>query len=321
MAYHLAGPPGATPWLVLHGGPGSGGNPSLLQPFDLSRQRVVVPDQRGSGRSRPRGSTRANTLHHLVDDLEKLRLHLGMARWNVLGGSWGATLALCYAARHPQAVERLVLRGAFDAANPTVQRLFRRFGPVAPVPASQQGGRAVLHRLSQLLQSGAMAVTQQHPLAQWNRMELAAALHGVQRARRQRWNAAEQPGLQAHWRGLHRALRRALQAPTSARTRQAWQQKFRVQAHVLARGGGLRPGDWSAHLARIAQAGIPCDWIHGQFDAVCPPATSRAAHRHMNQIRPGVARLHPTHAGHLGTDPDNARALRHCVQATPPERP
>ncbi len=318
MAYRVQGPVTGQPWLVLHGGPGSGGNPGLLQPFDPARHRAILPDQRGSGRSRPRGSTRRNTLDTLVGDLEALRHHLGVVRWSVLGGSWGATLALRYAARHPEAVEHLVLRGTFDAQPRTVQRLFRRFAPPAPGFQASPRHRTPLHRLSQLLQHGTMSVTHRRTLTQWNRMEALTAAHGARRAWRHSPTAAARAPQHRHWAGLQRQSRR----PTDWRTGQALAAKFRIQAHFLLRHCGMRPGDWSRQLQRIAQAGIPCDFIHGQHDAVCPPHTSREAHRQMNQIRPGIARLHHTCAGHLGTDPDNARALRDRVHALlPPTAP
>jgi len=98
--------------LFLHGGPGAGCNPRHARFFDTSQYTVVLLDQRGSGRSTPRGATRQNTLLDLVKDCERLRRHLQLQRWDVvLGGSWGATLALAYAARYPAAVRSLILRG------------------------------------------------------------------------------------------------------------------------------------------------------------------------------------------------------------------
>ena len=99
------------PAVVLHGGPGSGCGPHWLESFDLTRHRVVLVDQRGCGRSTPLGELRANTTHHLLADLERLREHLGIERWLVLGGSWGSTLGLAYARRHPDRVRALVLFG------------------------------------------------------------------------------------------------------------------------------------------------------------------------------------------------------------------
>lgn len=101
------------PALVLHGGPGSGCSPLLRRVFDPVRWRVICPDQRGAGGSRPRGATAHNTTADLLADLRRLREHLGVERWVVVGGSWGATLALAHAADQPAAVAALLLRASF----------------------------------------------------------------------------------------------------------------------------------------------------------------------------------------------------------------
>lgn len=107
------GPSDGAPAVFLHGGPGSGCNPSQRALFDPARHRAVFVDQRGAGRSLPHGERRANTTAHLIDDLERVRTHLGIERWLVVGGSWGATLALAYAKAHPSRVSGMVLRATF----------------------------------------------------------------------------------------------------------------------------------------------------------------------------------------------------------------
>jgi len=99
--------------VYLHGGPGSGCQPAHRRLFDPDRFRAVLFDQRGAGRSTPKGARHANTTGHLIADMEAIREHLGIARWLVVGGSWGATLALAYAERHPNRVSGLVLRATF----------------------------------------------------------------------------------------------------------------------------------------------------------------------------------------------------------------
>lgn len=98
------------PALFLHGGPGAAGQAWHARFFDPSRYRVIVPDQRGCGRSTPHASLTANTTWHLVADIERIREHLGIDRWLVHGGSWGATLAIAYAEAHPDRVAALILR-------------------------------------------------------------------------------------------------------------------------------------------------------------------------------------------------------------------
>ena len=101
------------PAVFLHGGPGAGTEPKMRRFFDPRKYRIVLFDQRGCGRSRPLGSLIDNTTWHLIADIEALRTHLGIQRWLVFGGSWGSTLALAYAEKHPERVSELVLRGIF----------------------------------------------------------------------------------------------------------------------------------------------------------------------------------------------------------------
>jgi proline iminopeptidase len=99
--------------VFLHGGPGGGTEPKHRRYFDPATYRIVLFDQRGCGKSTPFASLEANTTWDLVDDIEKVRAHLGVERWQVFGGSWGSTLALAYAETHPSRVSELVLRGIF----------------------------------------------------------------------------------------------------------------------------------------------------------------------------------------------------------------
>jgi proline iminopeptidase len=111
--YEEFGNPKGIPVVVLHGGPGGGSKPFFHRYFDLSAFRVVVYDQRGAGRSKPFGEIKDNSPDLLVEDMEKLRKHLGIGKWHVFGGSWGSTLALLYAEEHPGSVMSLTLRGIF----------------------------------------------------------------------------------------------------------------------------------------------------------------------------------------------------------------
>lgn len=105
------GKPDGIPILFVHGGPGAGCSPFDRCFFDPAAFRIVLFDQRGAGRSSPAGELRDNTPDHLVADIERLRRELGIDTWHVFGGSWGSTLALYYAERHPECVRSLVLRG------------------------------------------------------------------------------------------------------------------------------------------------------------------------------------------------------------------
>ncbi|MBU2992278.1 prolyl aminopeptidase [Octadecabacter sp. 1_MG-2023] len=107
------GNPEGEPVVVFHGGPGGGCSPMMRRYFDPSYYRIILFDQRGCGRSRPHASVENNTTWHLVGDIELIRETLGVDRWLVFGGSWGATLALIYAQAHPSHVTHMILRGVF----------------------------------------------------------------------------------------------------------------------------------------------------------------------------------------------------------------
>ena len=111
--YEQCGNPEGAPAVFLHGGPGGGIVSDYRRYFDPAAYRVVLFDQRGSGQSTPHAELEANTTWDLVEDMEKLRAHLGVETWHVFGGSWGSTLALAYAQTHPERVSALVLRGIF----------------------------------------------------------------------------------------------------------------------------------------------------------------------------------------------------------------
>jgi len=113
MYWEQSGNPAGSPVVFLHGGPGAGSAPAHRRFFDPAHYRIVIFDQRGAGRSTPLGELRDNTTPRLVADIERLRAHLGIARWLVFGGSWGSTLALAYGEAHPERCAGLILRGIF----------------------------------------------------------------------------------------------------------------------------------------------------------------------------------------------------------------
>lgn len=111
--FEEAGNPNGIPAVVLHGGPGAGANAAMRRFHDPGVYRIVLFDQRGCGRSTPHASIQNNTTWDLVADIERLRRHLRISRWQVFGGSWGSTLSLAYAQTHPDRVTSLILRGVF----------------------------------------------------------------------------------------------------------------------------------------------------------------------------------------------------------------
>ena len=113
LYWEQCGNPHGKPVVLLHGGPGAGCNEKMRRFHDPAKYRIVLFDQRGAGRSTPHADLTDNTTWDLVADIEQLRTHLGIERWQVFGGSWGSTLALAYAETHPERVTELVLRGIF----------------------------------------------------------------------------------------------------------------------------------------------------------------------------------------------------------------
>jgi proline iminopeptidase len=137
LYWEVCGNPNGKPAVVLHGGPGSGCTRGLRRYFDPTAYRIVLFDQRGAGRSVPHASDPAvdlstNTTHHLIEDIERLREHLRVERWLVFGGSWGATLALAYAERHPQLVSELVLASVTLTRSADIQWLYHGVGRFFP---------------------------------------------------------------------------------------------------------------------------------------------------------------------------------------------
>ena len=336
MAYRDCGARGGECWLVLHGGPGASCHPGLLAPFQLGHQRAVLPDQRGAGRSRPAARLAGNHTDQLVADLETLRRHLGIERWALLAGSWGTVVALRYAQAHPERVTRLVLRGAFGLKQREIFGLLRAdvqrdravsrslHWPRAPY----SGGVRVLARLEQMLQSGTPGVAARHVVRCWDLLEQRSALRGLWRSLVH--SAAEEsppPGAcrqradvyRRAWAQLRRQQRRSLaglrQPRTSKADRRGWQ-KFRIQGHYLRHQGFVRPGGLDSAARSLAVRGIPSDWVHGRFDAICPPTNSRRWLAGQEALAPGLACGHWPLAGHLSSEPGVAEALARVVGQT-----
>ncbi|MET1051481.1 MAG: prolyl aminopeptidase [Mycetocola sp.] len=181
--WETSGNPEGKPVVFLHGGPGGGTSPAHRRLFDPARYRIVLLDQRGCGRSTPHASApdadlSANTTWHLVADLEKLRTHLGIERWQVFGGSWGSSLALAYAETHPERVSELVLRGIFTLRQVELDWFYEGGaaavfpdlweGFLAPVPVDERSH--LIRAYSALLNDPDPAVHEPAAIA-WSRWE------------------------------------------------------------------------------------------------------------------------------------------------------
>lgn len=331
LAYRAGGARDGQPWLAIHGGPGSGAQPGLVQPLDPARHRIVALDQRGAGASRPRGRTAGNTLAALVCDMERLRQTLGIAQWSLLAGSWGTVVALAYAQQYPAQVQRVVLRGAFGLSRRELlgvlrpsRAMQRRWPapswPLRP-PAALPQALATLKR--QLRHRPPLRPCALASVRYWQALEAAAAERGLRRSLRHASLAcAAAPSalpvppdsaLRSAWAGLRRRLRQGqaafAQPRSGAADALAWQ-KFRIQAHYLARRGFTSPAALEQAVRHIARQGVPVDWVHGRFDSICPPANSRRWAASGRRHGSAPVRLFTPHSGHLGGEPDMLRTLR-----------
>ena len=284
--YEQCGRSEGIPVVFLHGGPGSGCSLRHRQLFDPQRCRVILFDQRGCGRSLPRGTLHGNTSDKLVADIEHLRLHLGIERWLVAGGSWGAGLALAYAAAHPACCLGLVLRAVF-------------LGRVSDLNWFFQQAR-------QLLPDAWEALAQQAPLAargdllRW----LSAGLHGDQPqealARARIWEAWEV------------ALSQRQNVPPGAElpagdATAALLDKYRVQSHYLM--NGCFWGDIGLLERARLLASVPTAILHGRLDWICRPQAAWELHSSL----PGSRLQWVDGCGHSPFEPAMARALAQAV--------
>src|SRR5580692_10177202 len=242
------------PAVYLHGGPGSGCQPDHRRLFDPERFHAVLFDQRGAGRSRPKGRREHNTLPHLIADMEIIREQFGFARWMIVGGSWGATLALAYAQAHPRRVSGIVLRATFLG---TRGELDDAFGDVLPrfYPGLGDDFLGVLP-----------ADERAWPLeAYWRRiLDTDPAVHGpAARA----WNDTERILSE------HAPSRVRLDLGSLNSTRALPSTPF-MEAHYFHNDCFMQPNHLLAEAGRLA--GIPGMIVQGRYDLLCPPATSHA---------------------------------------------
>jgi proline iminopeptidase len=286
--FEECGNPEGLPALVLHGGPAGGIMPYLRQGHDPARYRIILFDQRGCGLSTPTACLTDNTTWHLVADIEALRMHLGIERWQVAGGSWGSTLALAYAVTHPERVTALVLRGIFlllerelrwfyqDGAGHVLPEAFADY--LAPIPPAERGDMiAAYHR------------------------RLTGDDAALRRDCARAWSV---------WEGSALAL-----LPDPARIASFAEDAFAaafaaLECHYFMHRGFFPQDGWlltQAHRLR----GIPGVIIHGRYDMITPMSSAHA----LAQACPDVKIVVVPDAGHTGTEPGIADAMVRATDA------
>jgi proline iminopeptidase len=243
------------PAVYLHGGPGSGCQPDHRRLFDPQRFHTVLFDQRGAGRSRPKGSRTANTLPHLIADMESIREKFGFDKWLIVGGSWGATLALAYAQAHPERVSGIVLRATFFGTREELHDVFNVI-----LPRHYPG----LHKdfLSALPEA-----------------ERGDPLPHFYRRIRDPDPAIHTPAIRA-WGGTEAILseiapkRTRLDIADLVNQTKPMPATPPMEAHYFEHDSFMQPRQLMAEAKRLA--GIPGAIVQGRYDLLCPPANSHA---------------------------------------------
>ncbi|MFE2599691.1 prolyl aminopeptidase [Streptomyces sp. NPDC059396] len=287
--WEVCGNPGGKPALVVHGGPGSGRSPYSRRFFDPERYRVVLFDQRNCGRSTPHASDpatdmRHNTTDHLIADMERLRVQLGIERWLLYGGSWGSTLILAYAERHPERVSEIVIAGVTTTRRSEIDWLYKGAGRIFPeawerfqagagLPESERDGDLLtaggdlVAAYARLTESPDPAV-RERATADWCAWEDAVL-------------SQEPNGSPAPYTGRPPADRLAL---------------VRICARYFAHGAWLEEGVLLREAGRLA--GIPGVLVHGRLDLGGPLGTAWE----LAKAWPDARLVVVEDAGHMGSD-------------------
>jgi proline iminopeptidase len=282
LYYEESGNPQGLPVVVLHGGPGGGSSPNLRRFHDPAHHRIITFDQRGCGRSTPHACLEQNSTWDLVEDMEKLRHHLGVDRWQVFGGSWGSTLALSYALKHPGAVRQMILRGIFTVrkcevdwfyqhgASMLFPEVWERF--VAPIPPAER-----------------------HDLVAAHYKRLTGADPAARLASARAWS---------QWEGATLSL-----YPDPTREAAFGEDRFAIafasiECHYFINRGFFERDGWL--LANAGQLRhIPAVIIQGRYDVVTPVDTAYALHR----AWPDATFEIIADAGHAAAEPNTLDTL------------
>ncbi|QYC39166.1 Proline iminopeptidase [Nonomuraea coxensis DSM 45129] len=278
--WETCGNPDGKPAVMLHGGPGGGCSAKHRRQWDPERYRIVLFDQRNCGRSTPHASDpatdlSANTTWHLVADMERLREHLGIERWQVFGGSWGSALALAYAQTHPERVTELVLRGIFTL-RPQELRWFYQEGAsflfpdlwqgyLAPIPEEERGDLVAAFRRRLEGDDDAARLAAARAWAQWEAGTITLR---------------PDPALVTEFGEDRMAVAFA-----------------RIENHYFTHGGWLGPDQLIRDVGKIRH--IPAVIVQGRYDACTPMATAWDLHQAWPEAEFHVV----DDAGHAWTEP------------------
>jgi proline iminopeptidase len=286
LYYEQSGNPNGKPVVFLHGGPGGGTNPKCRRFFDPAVYRIVLFDQRGCGKSTPHAELKDNTTWHLVNDIERIRTHLGIDRWQVFGGSWGSTLALAYAQTHPEQVTELVLRGIFMLRRWELEWFYQK-GCDALYPDAWE---PYLKAIPEVERGDLMS-------AYYRRLTSSDPQVRVNAARA--WSV---------WEGATSYLWQDTSHIESSGEDEFALAFARIECHYFVHGGFFEHDDQLLrNVERIRH--IPAVIVQGRYDVVCPMRSAWDLHRAWPEADLRVVQ----DAGHSAFEPGNISEL---VQAT-----
>lgn len=281
--YEQCGNPNGKPAIVLHGGPGGGIAPFYRQYFDPTVYRIVLLDQRGSGKSTPHAELNENTTWHLVEDIETLRKHLGIEAWTVVfGGSWGSTLSLAYAQTHTQRVKSLVLRGIFTLRRRELEFFY------------QEGSSWVFpDAWDKYLE----------PIPEEERHDLIAAYY----KRLTGDDEVEKLRCARAWSVWEMTTSRLFVDPDYI-ARAADDDYFaiafaRIECHYFMNAGWLKDGQLIENAQLLKD--IPVEIVQGRYDMVCPAKSAWDLHKNLAQSNLVIV----PDAGHSAKEPGIISAL------------
>ena len=278
--YEVCGNPDGAPVVFLHGGPGSGCNPTQRRFFDPLHYKIILIDQRGCGRSKPLGETTNNTIDDLVHDIDLIRIALGIDQWLVFGGSWGSTLGIAYALKHTQHVTGLILRGIFLSRKSELDWFLNDVKAFYPEPwkvlcdfLPVESRNKPIDAYQQMIFSDDIAIS--IPAAiQWNQFESSIMTLLPRPDSDQEVNGAVE-------------LARA-----------------RVQIHYIQHECFIGGRDLLAE-AKDKLAEVPTVIVQGRYDMVCPPITAWELKRAMPHAEFSLI----DDAGHSAMEPGTTSAL------------
>lgn len=272
--WEQSGNPDGVPVVFLHGGPGAGATPTHRRFFDPDHYRIIIFDQRGAGRSHPLGSLKNNTTKHLLKDIEMLRIHLGIKRWHIFGGSWGSTLALHYGAAHPDKCISMILRGIFLCEQEEIDWFLYGIKKIFPEAWEQFAGLIPEKDQDKLLEKYYERLTSNDP-----QTRVDAAI---------RWSLYE---------GACSSLYPNYETITTEEQKQSALALARLEAHYFL-NEVLPPEQSLLHKIDNLRT-IPTTIIQGRYDAICPIQSAYKLH----VAWPEADYIVVPDAGHSALDP------------------